>query len=74
LYVASRSPSRIVIFDRKTLVHVGQFGSLGISPGQFYGLHHMTTDDSGNLYTSEVEDGRRVQKFFYKGLAPGAEK
>ena len=39
-------------------------------PGQFYGLHHMTTDQKGNLYTSEVEDGRRVQKFVYQGLAP----
>ena len=65
---------RIVIFDRKTLVRLGQFGSLGIGPGQFYGLHHMTTDGSGNLYTSEVEDGRRVQKFTYKGLAPAAKK
>jgi DNA-binding beta-propeller fold protein YncE len=74
LYVASRSPSRIVIFDRKTLEHLGEFGSMGINPGQFYGLHHMTTDDSGNLYTSEVEDGRRVQKFLYKGLAPAAKK
>jgi hypothetical protein len=31
-------------------------------------LHHMTTDNKGNLYTSEVEDGRRVQKFVFKGL------
>ena len=28
----------------------------------------MTTDNKGNLYSSEVEDGRRVQKFVYKGL------
>ena len=28
----------------------------------------MTTDQNGNLYTSEVEDGRRIQKFVYEGL------
>jgi hypothetical protein len=28
----------------------------------------MTTDSKGNLYSSEVEDGRRVQKFVFKGL------
>ena len=68
LYVASRSPSRIVVYDRKTLAYRTEFGSLGVKPGEFYGLHHMTTDQNGNLYTSEVEDGRRIQKFVYEGL------
>jgi sugar lactone lactonase YvrE len=67
LYVASRSPSRVIVFNRKTLAHLSEFGSLGIRPGEFYGMHHMTTDDKGNLYTSEVGDGRRVQKFLYQG-------
>jgi DNA-binding beta-propeller fold protein YncE len=68
LYVASRSPSRIIIYERKTLTYRTEFGSLGVKPGQFYGLHHMTTDEKGNLYTSEVEDGRRIQKFVYEGM------
>jgi len=70
LYVASRSPSRVIVYDRKTLAYLTEFGSLGVRPGEFYGLHHMTTDTRGNLYTSEVEDGRRVQKFVYRGMAP----
>jgi hypothetical protein len=70
LYVASRSPSRVVVFDRKTLAYLTEFGQMGVHPGQFYGLHHMTTDEKGNLYTSEVEDGRRVQKFVFQGLIP----
>jgi sugar lactone lactonase YvrE len=28
----------------------------------------MTTDSKGNLYTSEVQDGRRIQKFALKGF------
>jgi hypothetical protein len=68
LYVASRSPARIWVFDRKTLKPLDSFGRPGIGPGEFNVLHHMTTDNKGNLYSSEVEDGRRVQKFVFKGI------
>jgi DNA-binding beta-propeller fold protein YncE len=69
LYVASRSAGRIWVFDRKTLKAIDSFGRLGVAPGEFFVLHHMTTDSKGNLYTSEVQDGRRVQKFVLKGFA-----
>jgi DNA-binding beta-propeller fold protein YncE len=68
LYVASRSPARIWVLDRSTLEPLDSFGRPGIAPGEFAVLHHMTTDSKGNLYTSEVQDGRRVQKFVFKGL------
>jgi DNA-binding beta-propeller fold protein YncE len=68
LYVASRSPGRIWVFDRKTLQPLDSFGRLGVAPGEFFVLHHMTTDSKGNLYTSEVQDGRRIQKFTLKGF------
>ncbi len=67
LYIASRSPDRILIYERKSMLYLGSFGGMGVKPGQFYGLHHMTTDTKGNLYVSEVEDGRRVQKFVFDG-------
>jgi len=68
LYVASRSPGRILVFDRKTQQPVDSFGRPGVAPGEFFVLHHMTTDSKGNLYTSEVQDGRRIQKFVLKGF------
>ncbi|MGH9387687.1 MAG: hypothetical protein ACRD2N_25800 [Vicinamibacterales bacterium] len=68
LYVASRSPARIWVYDRKTLKPLDSFGRAGVAPGEFFVLHHMTTDSKGNLFTSEVQDGRRVQKFAFKGL------
>jgi sugar lactone lactonase YvrE len=68
LYVASRSPSRIWVYDRKTLQPLDSFGRPGVAPGEFYVMHHMTADSKGNLYVSEVEDGRRIQKFVFKGL------
>ncbi len=69
LYVASRSPARVWVFDRKTLEPLDSFGRPGVAPGEFYVLHHMTADSKGNLYVSEVEDGRRVQKFVFKGVS-----
>ena len=74
LYVASRSPARIWVLDRKTLEPLDSFGRPGVAPGEFYVLHHMTSDLKGNLYASEVEDGRRIQKFVFKGILPSAGK
>lgn len=68
LYVASRSPARVWVFDRKTLEPLESFGRPGIGPGEFDALHEMATDSHGNLYVTEVEDGRRVQRFLFKGL------
>ena len=34
----------------------------------------LTSDSKGNLYSSEVEDGRRIQKFVFKGIFPLAAK
>jgi len=31
--------------------------------GQFYRLHNLAIDSRGNLYTTEVNVGHRVQKF-----------
>jgi sugar lactone lactonase YvrE len=72
LYVGSRSPARVWVFDRKTLQPLESFGRPGIGPGEFDALHEMATDSHGNLYVTEVEDGRRVQRFLFEGLAPAA--
>ena len=39
-----------------------------VAPGEFYVLHHMNVDSKGNLYVTEVQDGKRAQKFVYKGM------
>jgi DNA-binding beta-propeller fold protein YncE len=70
LYVASRSPARLWILDRKTLEPLDSFGRNGVAPGEFYVMHHMNVDAKGNLYVTEVQDGRRIQKFAFKGMVP----
>jgi len=31
-------------------------------------VHSIATDSKGNLYTTETYEGKRLQKFVYKGM------
>jgi 6-phosphogluconolactonase (cycloisomerase 2 family) len=61
---------RINIFDRQSMELLTSFGDGGRQPGQFYAVHSIASDSHGNLYTTETYEGKRVQRFLYKGLAP----
>ena len=54
---------RVAVLNRQTLEVVTAFGTLGSEPGQFTNLHHIAADSKGNIYTAEVGQNRRVQKF-----------
>jgi len=71
LYVCEGHQQRVRVLDRKTLEEIPQaaFGHVGQYPGMFLGLHIITTDAKGNIYTGDGRDGR-VQKFNFVGLAP----
>jgi len=32
-------------------------------------VHSIATDSQGNIYTTETYEGKRVQKFLFKGVA-----
>jgi DNA-binding beta-propeller fold protein YncE len=66
LYVTS-GDQKIRILDRQSLQVVGTVGRLGHYAGQFHHITDIAVDSLGNLYTGENE-GRRVQKFVFKGL------
>jgi len=53
---------------RETLEELTNFGDGGRQPGQFFGVHSIATDSKGNLYTTETYEGKRLQKFVYKGV------
>jgi sugar lactone lactonase YvrE len=36
---------------------------MGENGGQFFGLHMIAVDSRGNIYTGEVFNGERVQRF-----------
>ncbi len=63
LYVGDAGNGRIHVFDRRTLQELRAFGRIGRYAGEFVFLHNLATDSAGNLYVSEVGNGRRVQKF-----------
>ena len=47
---------------------MSSFGDGGRQPGQFYAVNTIATDSKGNIYTGETYEGKRVQKFNYKGI------
>jgi DNA-binding beta-propeller fold protein YncE len=69
LYVADGRNQKIRIFDRQSMTELTNFGKGGHYPGEWYSLHNIATDSKGNLYTVETYQGRRLQRFLYKGLA-----
>ena len=70
LYLADGLNMRVRVVRRDTLEELTTFGDGGRQPGQFYGVHSIATDSQGNLYTTETYEGKRVQKFVYRGLRP----
>ena len=63
LFVPDGTNNVVWVLDRATLAVRDFFGRLGKNAGQFYRLHNLAVDSHGNLYTTEVNVGQRVQKF-----------
>jgi DNA-binding beta-propeller fold protein YncE len=42
---------------------VGRFGRNGRQAGDFHWIHNLALDSKGNIYTTEVDNGKRAQKF-----------
>jgi DNA-binding beta-propeller fold protein YncE len=72
MMLADGQNERVRVLLRETLEELTSFGDGGRQPGQFYGVHSVTSDSKGNLYTTETYEGKRVQKFIYKGIASQA--
>jgi len=70
LYVADGINNRVYILNRDTLEVLTTFGDGGRQPSQFYGVHSIATDSRGNVYTTETWEGKRLQRFVYRGMAP----
>ena len=67
LYVADGTNQKVWIVQRDSLEVVGSFGQLGHSAGEFRNVHGLVVDSKGNVYTGEVNENKRVQKFVLKG-------
>ena len=68
LFIADGANHRVWTLLRDSLQVVSHFGSGGRYPGQFYAVHNISLDSKGNVYTVETYEGKRLQKFNYKGI------
>lgn len=70
IFMADGMNQRVYVIDRQSLAVITSFGDGGRQVGQFFGVHSIAIDSKGNLYTTETWEGKRLQKFAYKGIKP----
>jgi DNA-binding beta-propeller fold protein YncE len=63
LLVADGENNVIWTLRREDGAVLGQTGHNGRNAGQFHWLHQLVSDSGGDLYTGEVDTGKRIQKF-----------
>jgi DNA-binding beta-propeller fold protein YncE len=69
IFLADGKNERVYVMDRQSLDIITEFGDGGRQPGEWFAVHSIATDSKGNIYTTETYEGKRIQKFVYKGMA-----
>jgi hypothetical protein len=67
LHNADGTNMHIDTLHRRSLEILSTFGRHGRNAGDFHWVHNIATDSDGNLYTAEVDTGKRAQKFVRHG-------
>jgi DNA-binding beta-propeller fold protein YncE len=63
IYMVDGTNGEVRIVERASKETLGRFGRPGWQVGQFTLVHNIAVDREGNIFTSEVNTGQRVQKF-----------
>ena len=64
ILVADGTNNMVWILNRNDGTLVGSFWrERGTTPGNLHWIDSIAADSKGNVYTGEVEDGKRIQKF-----------
>jgi DNA-binding beta-propeller fold protein YncE len=61
--MADGTNNQIVVWRVADGQVVSRFGRAGHNAGQFNWVHHVEIDSAGDLYTGEVDVGKRMQKW-----------
>ena len=70
LYTADGENNHVWLLLRENGKVLSRFGRSGRYAGQLHWIHNMAVDSKGNIYTTEVDNAKRAQKFVYQGLFP----
>ena len=60
LFNADGSNNELRTLRRETGEIVGAFGRNGRNAGEFHWVHNLAVDSKGNIYTTEVDTGKRA--------------
>ena len=71
LFISDLTNDTIWFLNRADGKAIGRMGSRGENGGQWFGLHMIAVDSQGNIYTGEVYNGERVQRFVPSDSARG---
>jgi hypothetical protein len=63
LFICDGTNNEIHILLRESGKEVGSFGRQGRNAGEFHWVHTMAIDSRGNIFTGDVDTGKRVQRF-----------
>ncbi len=63
LLIADGTNNEVRIIERATGEKIGSFGRPGRQAGDFHWVHNIAIDSQGSVYTSEVDTGKRAQRF-----------
>ena len=64
---ADGANNEVRTLKRDTGEIVGRFGRNGRMAGDFHWIHNLALDSKGNIYTTEIDTGKRAQKFMLVG-------
>ncbi|WP_407527319.1 hypothetical protein [Methylobacterium oryzisoli] len=64
---ADGANNEVRTLDRDSGKVLGRFGRNGRQAGDFHWVHNLAIDRKGNVFTTEVDTGKRAQKFLLQG-------
>jgi hypothetical protein len=73
LYNADGENNHVWTLVRESGRVLAKFGWSERQAGQFRWVHNLAVDSRGNIYTTEVDIGKRAQKFVFEGTVEVAE-
>ncbi len=63
MLTADGSNNTVWLLARQAGEIIGRFGRSGRNAGEFHWVHNMAVDSRGNVFTTEVDTGKRAQRF-----------